>query len=107
GTLNSIGSTQFRIEFFANDACHPSGFGEGKTFLGAATLTTDSSCLADFTGSNAIVVFSSGATGQVITATATDPAGNTSEFSQCITAMVTTPSHNQYITSTSSHTHNT
>src|SRR5437660_1516726 len=38
GTLNSTPGTSFRIEFFASDACHQSGFGEGKTFLGAATV---------------------------------------------------------------------
>src|SRR5439155_6053054 len=35
GTLNSVASTQYRIEFFTNDACEPSGFGEGKTFCGS------------------------------------------------------------------------
>ncbi|HEY3027403.1 MAG TPA: hypothetical protein VGJ55_14735, partial [Pyrinomonadaceae bacterium] len=53
GTLNSSPNTQFRIEFFANDACHLSGFGEGKTFLGAGVVTTDGNCTADFTGTNA------------------------------------------------------
>ena len=32
GTLNSAASTQFRLEFFSNTSCDPSGNGEGKTF---------------------------------------------------------------------------
>src|SRR5262249_21320977 len=41
GSLNSIPDTTFRIEFFANDSANPSGFGEGKAFLGFANVTTD------------------------------------------------------------------
>jgi hypothetical protein len=33
GTLNSVASTTFRIEFFANQSPNASGYGEGKTFL--------------------------------------------------------------------------
>jgi CSLREA domain-containing protein len=79
GTLNSTANTAFTIEFFANDACDPSGFGEGQTFTGSATVTTDGSCNANFSVTLSVSVRA----GQVITATAADPAGNTSEFSQC------------------------
>ena len=51
-------------------------FGEGKTYLGFTDVTTDSSGNASF---NAQV-----ASGGLITSTATDAAGNTSEFSQSI-----------------------
>src|SRR5207237_802251 len=91
GTLNSTPSTQFRIEFFSNDVGHPSGYGEGKTFLGTGVVTTDANCAADFTGASAIVLQSAVASGQVVTATATDAAGNTSEFSPFIAATVVTP----------------
>ncbi len=47
GTLNSTPDTTFRIEFFENAACNPSGFGEGMTFLGSAQVTTGSSCSAN------------------------------------------------------------
>ena len=55
-----------------------SGYGEGRYVLGSATVMTDAS-------GNASFVFSvpdpcGGA--QFVTATATDPGGNTSEFSQ-------------------------
>jgi hypothetical protein len=47
-------------------------------------VTTDSNCNAAFTASLPVAV----AAGQFIAATATDPAGNTSEFSQCVQVAV-------------------
>lgn len=79
GVLNSTASTQFTVQFFANTACDPSGFGEGRTYLATDTTTTDGA------GDAAISVTVAGdLTGQFITATATDPDDNTSEFSNCI-----------------------
>jgi uncharacterized repeat protein (TIGR01451 family) len=81
GTLNSTASTTFRIEFFSNQAPNPSGFGEGQTFLPPALLvTTDAAGNASFNPTLPVTV----APGQIITATATDPLGNTSEFSKSI-----------------------
>lgn len=79
GTLNSTANTTFTVQFFANSNCDPSGFGEGEALIGSTQVTTDASSNASFT------FFAAGAQpGQSITATATDPAGNTSEFSNCI-----------------------
>ena len=78
GTLNSTPATTFRIEFFASTACDGSGFGEGQTFIGTTDVTTDSDGNASF-GPLAFPA----ADNSEITATATDPDGNTSEFSQC------------------------
>lgn len=80
GTLNSIANTTFTIEFFTNAACDPSGNGEGQTFIGSTTVTTDSSCVATVN----VTLPTSVPAGQFITATATDPSNNTSEFSQCV-----------------------
>jgi CSLREA domain-containing protein len=79
GTLNSESNKTYRIEFFASDRCDASGFGEGRTFVGTAQATTDNNGNASFSEPSLPlpdpwVVF---------TATATDPDGNTSEFSQC------------------------
>jgi hypothetical protein len=41
GTLQSVASTTFRVEFFANAVPNPSGNGEGKTYLGYVNVTTD------------------------------------------------------------------
>ena len=78
GTLNSTPSTAFRLEFFASEICDPSGHGEGQQFIGTADVTTDSS------GNTAFGPLTFAAPDDAeITATATDPAGNTSEFSEC------------------------
>jgi hypothetical protein len=82
GSLDSTASTTFRLEFFSNFACDSSGRGEGKTYLGFVDVTTDGTCNAPF----GPVTFDVPAGENVITATATDPSGNTSEFSPCFTA---------------------
>jgi CSLREA domain-containing protein len=85
GTLNSEADKDYRLEFFANAQCGQTGYGEGQIYLGATGVTTS--------GHNATfsVAFPGVSIGQVVTATATDPNGNTSEFSQCrqVTAPVT------------------
>ena len=79
GTLDSLASTTYRVEFFGNDAIDPSNYGEGKTFLGSTDVMTDSSGHAAF---NVSVPALPGALR--VTSTATDPSGNTSEFSTSI-----------------------
>ena len=79
GTLNSTASTTFTLEFFSNTACDPSGNGEGETFLDSTTETTNGSGDVSFT----ISVGTTVPVGEFITATATDPNDNTSEFSAC------------------------
>ena len=84
GTLNSTASTNFRLEFFSSVACNgsaPTNFGEGQTFLGFLVVATDASGNATFGGP--LSTFSIPAGQTVITATATDPENNTSEFSAC------------------------
>jgi hypothetical protein len=82
GTLNSTAGATFRVELFASPSCDTTGFGEGATFLGAVDVTTDGSGNGGF-GPTAFAI----PAGQpVITATATNPAGHTSEFSSCVNA---------------------
>jgi len=78
GTLDSAPNTTFSVEFFLNSTCDSSGYGEGQSFLGTVSVTTDAAGRATFQAS---VPPPSGAA--FVTATATDPAGNTSEFSAC------------------------
>lgn len=82
GTLNSTAGATFRVELFSSQACDTSGFGEGATFLGAVDVTTDGSGNGSF--GPAVLAIPAGQ--PVITATATNPAGHTSEFSSCVTA---------------------
>jgi hypothetical protein len=78
GSFNSTPSTPFILEFFANSSCDASGNGEGETFIGSVPVTTDGSGDATFNETFPTTV----PAGDYITATATDPDGNTSEFSQ-------------------------
>ena len=79
GVLDSIANADYRIEFFHSDTCHVSGLGEAQHFLGAMTLTLD----ADGSAPIAHTLANPYGAG-VITATATDADGNTSEISPCI-----------------------
>lgn len=80
GTLNSEPNQTYRIEFSANPVCDNDGNGEGRTYLGSTTVTTDKNCSAVIKVDLAAPV----PIGQFITSTATDPDGNTSEFSNCV-----------------------
>ena len=79
GTLNSTASTTFRIEFFASTSCESNGYGEGETYLDFTNVTTDG-------GGNANINYTLSTplpSDKFVTATATDPSNNTSEFSLC------------------------
>jgi uncharacterized protein (TIGR03437 family) len=77
GLLNSAPNAAFTLDFYANDARKPDGTGEGQRYLGAGNVMTDAQGNAGFTLTLPATV---GDTSH-ITATATDAAGNTSEFS--------------------------
>jgi hypothetical protein len=81
GSLGSAVGTAYTVELYANDACDPSGYGEGQRFIKAVSVTTDVNGLAAINTTSSYVAIS---TSMFITATATDPNGNTSGFSQCI-----------------------
>src|SRR6266851_401151 len=80
GTLNSTPNTTFRIELFDNTTASQTGFGEGKTFLNSHSVTTDAGGNAAFSTTLTPTV----PVGHFITATATDPNFNTSEFSKAV-----------------------
>jgi Bacterial Ig-like domain (group 3) len=82
GSINSNASTALHLEFFANAACDATGNGEGQTFIGSTDVTTNASGNATF----GPLVLAVPAGQSVITSTATSPAGDTSEFSQCFSA---------------------
>ena len=81
GTLNSLASLSFRIELFASLVCDASGNGQGQRPLGAVDAMTDGGGNVAFAA-----IINGPALGPWITATATDPSGNTSEFSACFAA---------------------
>jgi CSLREA domain-containing protein len=82
--LRSAPSTTYAIDVFRSATCDPSGNGEASVFLKSLSVTTNGAGVFDGTKSVGVVPV-----GNVITATATDPVGNTSELSRCRT--VTAP----------------
>lgn len=79
GRLDSAPDTLYVVDFYANRDCDPTGYGEGERYLGSLPATTDGTGQAFFHANLPVVM----TPGQFLTATATDPAGNTSEFSAC------------------------
>jgi hypothetical protein len=90
GSLNSTPGTIFDLDFYSNGACSnfPRDYVEGETYLGSTQVTTDGSGNAPFTVSTLPPV----ASGSKISVTATDPSGNTSEFSQRLPFFINVPS---------------
>src|SRR5262249_2316231 len=80
GAFAATPNTTFILDFYASAAADPSGFGEGATFLGSRAVTTSAFGFANFTFTFTTAV----PAGQSITATATDPGNNTSEFSEAL-----------------------
>ena len=78
GTLNSEAGKTYRLEFFASDAADATSHGEGQSYLGTTDVTTDGGGDASFS----VVLPATVTSAQFVTATATDPDGNTSEFSK-------------------------
>ncbi len=80
GTMSSEPSELYTIELFSTPNCDGSSHGEGATFLGSTTMTTNP------TGGGPWSVVAPVAVpgGHFVTATATDSLGNTSEFSRCL-----------------------
>ncbi len=78
GTLTSTPDTTFELDFYTLSSMNASGFGEGRYVLGSEPVTTDDTGYFSFSFN-----FPTPAGGaKFVTATATDPSGNTSEFSQ-------------------------
>ncbi|HJQ25362.1 MAG TPA: C25 family cysteine peptidase, partial [Blastocatellia bacterium] len=87
GTLTSAANTTFAIDFYSMSTADPSGNGEGPSYRGSTSVTTNASGSATF--SNIVLA----TTDPLITATATNTTGsvtnNTSEFAANFT--VTSP----------------
>jgi hypothetical protein len=78
GSLNSTANTRFHVEFFANSAADKSGYGQGQMLLGSTEQTTGTDGKVAFQTALPVAI----PEGPFISATATDPDGNTSEFAQ-------------------------
>jgi CSLREA domain-containing protein len=96
GVLNSNAASAYRVEFFSSSTCDASGGGEGEQLLGSFDVTTNASGDATFN-----VTLPNLALGQLVTATATDALGNTSEFSACRAVVAATYSLSGRVTNES------
>lgn len=100
GTLRSVFGGPYRIEFYTSTSCDANGHGEGARLIGAINVTIPNEaycppgggiCVA-CTAGNCTTGFSTFVSeidvvpGTAITATATSPQGDTSEFSECRTS---------------------
>ena len=82
----STPDTTFRIDVFASAGYGPGGAGEAQDYLGSLEVTTDATGQVIFA-----VPFTAPAGLPIITATATDPQGNTSEVSALRRATLEAP----------------
>ena len=76
GTLYSNPNTNYLVQFFSSPSESASGYGQGETLIGSYVATTNSRGLASFL----YPIISETTANQCISATATDPSGDTSEF---------------------------
>ena len=100
GTFNSLPNQTYTADIFQVASCDASGNGEGKTLLGSVNLATDAGGNTTFNLTGFIVSI-----GQIITTTATDSSGNTSEFSPCLT-VTNNPGNTAFNTANSSSNEN-
>ena len=96
GTISGAADTTYLVELFSNATADASGYGQGQTYLTFADVTTNATGTASFRVATPTAV----PVGQFITATATDPSGDTSEFSADIKNLTdTTPPSSHVVNS--------
>jgi titin len=87
GNFNSAAGKSYNLQFFASANGDSSGYGEGQVYLGQTNLTLTTSCSSNFTAYLPAAVSS----GWVVTATATGPNNDTSEFAAWVAAIPVPP----------------
>lgn len=80
GSYVGLPNATYALDFYLTASRDASGYGEGAAVLGSADVATDAAGRATFD----VTFPSTIAAGGVVTATATDAAGNTSEYSQAL-----------------------
>ena len=74
--ISTFAVGNYTVEFFASVTCDASGHGEGERFVGSRVIVQP--------GAGNVTLDELVPEGQFLTATATDAAGNTSEFGGCV-----------------------
>ena len=82
GNFNSLPNDTYYIDFYANPAEGPSGYGEGQVYIGTASVTTSGAGNAFFAYTNNSANYA----GQYISATATAATGDSSQFAADVLA---------------------
>ena len=77
GLLKNEPNTLYRVEFFTSPSCDVSGFGEGDVYFATGDVMTGPD------GTGVIDASLASTAAPFMSATVTDPQGNTSEFSPC------------------------
>lgn len=80
GSLSARPNVTYTIDFYSDLEPDPSGFGEGRVYLGSTSVTADGFGIASFDQALPTAV----PAGQYVSATATDSASNTSEFARTV-----------------------
>ena len=81
GKLEAKPGSSYRVELFSSSGCDTGDHGEAEKFLAFLETTTNAEGLATYAATLPNFTLP---TNHVITATATDPMGSTSEFSMCV-----------------------
>ena len=86
GSLNSMANRTYTLDFYASTTADPDTFRQGQRYLGSSTLTSNSNGDLNFDSANFSIQLATSSSSEVITATATDSSGSTSEFSAALYA---------------------
>lgn len=86
GVYEGMANETYQLDFYSNETADPSGHGQGQTWIGSESVTTDGAGVANFSFSFDVDTLD----GHTISATATNSMGSTSEFSGSI-VMPTSP----------------
>ncbi|MEX2236090.1 MAG: thrombospondin type 3 repeat-containing protein [Dehalococcoidia bacterium] len=118
-SLQSEPNKSYDLDFFVGVCNVAPAFGEGETLIKTLTVLTDADGSYPASGTDSFLTNAPLTPGEGVTATATDPTGNTSEFSACTFITGTradleldkevtdsTPTEGQSITFTLTLTHN-
>ena len=85
GAFDSGAGKTYLLQFFSSPSGNTNGYGEGQVFLGQTNVTLSATmCSSNFT----VLLPVSVPVGWVVTATATDPVNNTSEFSAWVSVLI-------------------
>ncbi len=80
GELTTAGAETVELDFYASESCDPSGFGEGQTYVGSASVDASGGTVPyDVSVPRAIPLGD-----EEVTATANAANGTTTEFSECV-----------------------